>query len=301
MAITLGDFITYLSLGLALVSLVVVIISVVKIQEQLVRAISLGGSLSSSSPPKVFTAEDDDDDDEGNSKLEISAIVSEFSSRLRRLEEALVDQKVKMEILELRLERTAPKQSAAPLQKNSSSSSSSYYYSHPYPGTTLARERETAPAQEAIEEPGTAIDQVLPRTDSPSSRSVYGSRSDLTSPPPPRASTSSISRPTTTISPGAKPSVTPPLPSLLVAGSSPPQNMNPAKKPGATEIVVLKLLSEANGRITAREIQHRIGKTREHTARMMNALYQEGLVERDVSVRPFVYSITQKGRDVLNT
>ena len=37
--------------------------------------------------------------------IEVAALVSEFSQRLKRLEEGLIDQKVKQEILELRFER----------------------------------------------------------------------------------------------------------------------------------------------------------------------------------------------------
>ncbi|HVB12261.1 MAG TPA: hypothetical protein VNE86_03950, partial [Nitrososphaerales archaeon] len=62
-----------------------------------------------------------------------------------------------------------------------------------------------------------------------------------------------------------------------------------------------RLVFEGRGKITAKDIQQRIGRTREHTARMMNGLFQEGLVDRDISVRPFAYSITQKGRDLLNS
>ena len=75
---------------------------------------------------------------------------------------------------------------------------------------------------------------------------------------------------------------------------------DPDKKLGVTEIEALRLVFEGRGKISAREIQQRIGRTREHTARMMNSLYHDGLVERDVTARPFSYSITEKGRELLN-
>ncbi len=81
-----------------------------------------------------------------------------------------------------------------------------------------------------------------------------------------------------------------------------PQNSRPDldKKLGTAEIEALRLVFEGRGKMSAKEIQQRIGRTREHTARMMNALYHDGLVSRDVTSRPFSYSITEKGRDVLN-
>ena len=81
-----------------------------------------------------------------------------------------------------------------------------------------------------------------------------------------------------------------------------PQNAKPEldKKLGTTEVEALRLVFEGRGKVSAKEIQQRIGRTREHTARMMNALYHDGLVSRDVTARPFSYSITEKGRDVLN-
>ena len=73
------------------------------------------------------------------------------------------------------------------------------------------------------------------------------------------------------------------------------------RRSGSTEREALRLVFEGRGKTTAKDIQQKIGRTREHTARMMNSLFQEGLVERDVTVRPFAYSITQKGRDLLNS
>ncbi len=62
---------------------------------------------------------------------------------------------------------------------------------------------------------------------------------------------------------------------------------------------ILQAVSEGNGSVTARDIQMRIGRTREHVARMMKSLNEQGLIRRDDQVRPFTYSITESGRDKL--
>jgi predicted HTH transcriptional regulator len=57
-----------------------------------------------------------------------------------------------------------------------------------------------------------------------------------------------------------------------------------------TEIAVLELLS-AEGPKTAPEIKERVHLSREHTARLMKKLYEEGYLEREVGKIPFSYSI----------
>ncbi len=57
---------------------------------------------------------------------------------------------------------------------------------------------------------------------------------------------------------------------------------------------VLKLLVEESR--TSREIQNAIGRTREHTSRLMRKLYESNLVSRDNSNKPFKYNITDEGR-----
>ena len=47
---------------------------------------------------------------------------------------------------------------------------------------------------------------------------------------------------------------------------------------------------------TSREIQHSVGRTREHTSRLMKKLYDSKLVIRDSNNKPFKYSITDAGR-----
>ena len=61
---------------------------------------------------------------------------------------------------------------------------------------------------------------------------------------------------------------------------------------------ILKLLSERPR--TSREIQHAIGRTREHTSRLMKGLYEMNLVTRESNTKPFKYTITDAGRIKLN-
>ena len=61
------------------------------------------------------------------------------------------------------------------------------------------------------------------------------------------------------------------------------------------EIGVLKIVLE-KGKVSAREVQLRIGKSREHTSRMMKSLFKKGLLLRDSSVRPFQYSLSETGK-----
>jgi DNA-binding MarR family transcriptional regulator len=209
MSLSYDDYITLVSLGISSISLAVVIF--------------LGSSVSkklAAENHNIQTSPVSDKD------VEVSAIVAEFTQRLRKLEESLVDQKVKMEILELRATRS----STAPVT---------------YP---RVEELVTSTPVENMERP--AIERQ----------------------------------------------------GLIAGMRTPPQKgqLDQDKKLGVTEIEALRLVFEGRGKISAREIQQRIGRTREHTARMMSSLYHDGLVDRDVTARPFSYSITEKGRDVLN-
>lgn len=56
-----------------------------------------------------------------------------------------------------------------------------------------------------------------------------------------------------------------------------------------TELAVLEMLA-TEGPKTAPEIKERIKLSREHTARLMKKLYEEGYLERDSSKIPFRYS-----------
>src|SRR5256885_13419180 len=57
---------------------------------------------------------------------------------------------------------------------------------------------------------------------------------------------------------------------------------------------VLRLITEKP--MTSRDIQITIGRTREHTSRMMKKLFDDDLVERNMQTKPFTYYITDKGK-----
>ncbi len=61
-----------------------------------------------------------------------------------------------------------------------------------------------------------------------------------------------------------------------------------------TESRVLQLL--AGGPKTSAEIKEQVGRSREHTARLMKALFDRGLVVRNDRHKPYVYEITDQGR-----
>lgn len=65
-----------------------------------------------------------------------------------------------------------------------------------------------------------------------------------------------------------------------------------------TEVTVLEFLS-SEGSKTAPEIRDRVKLSREHTARLMKKLYEEGYLEREVSKIPFRYSIKKEMEKLL--
>jgi predicted transcriptional regulator len=65
----------------------------------------------------------------------------------------------------------------------------------------------------------------------------------------------------------------------------------------STTDYILKLLAERPR--SSREVQFAIGRTREHTARLMKKLHDLGLVSRDINSKPFQYNITDVGREML--
>jgi len=65
-----------------------------------------------------------------------------------------------------------------------------------------------------------------------------------------------------------------------------------------TELSVLEMLA-MEGPKTAPEIKDRIKLSREHTARLMKKLYEEGYLERDTSKIPFKYRIKKEMEKLL--
>ena len=69
------------------------------------------------------------------------------------------------------------------------------------------------------------------------------------------------------------------------------------KEDNSTTDYIFKLLAERPR--SSREVQLAIGRTREHTARLMKKLHGLGLVSRDINTKPFRYNITDAGRQML--
>jgi len=65
-----------------------------------------------------------------------------------------------------------------------------------------------------------------------------------------------------------------------------------------TEVAVLELLA-SEGAKTAPEIKERVKLSREHTARLMKKLYEEGYLERETGKIPFKYSIKEEMEKLL--
>ena len=87
MAVTTDDYITILSLGISIVSVALVIFVSARMERRVKSQYHIPEAASS------------------DYQVEVSAIVTEFNQRLKRLEENLVDQKVKLEIMELKASR----------------------------------------------------------------------------------------------------------------------------------------------------------------------------------------------------
>lgn len=66
-----------------------------------------------------------------------------------------------------------------------------------------------------------------------------------------------------------------------------------------TEIVVLEMLSKEGGK-TAPEIKEKVHLSREHTARLMKKLYEEGYLDREAGKIPFKYSIKKEMEALLH-
>jgi len=65
-----------------------------------------------------------------------------------------------------------------------------------------------------------------------------------------------------------------------------------------TEIAVLEMLT-TEGTKTAPEIKERVQLSREHTARLMKKLYEEGYLERETGKIPFRYSVKKEMEKLL--
>src|SRR5487761_301338 len=166
-----------------------------------------------------------------SSMIDASALVQEFGERQKRLERKMIDEKVRLEILELRLFRESRGVSPSPSEIGQIAQGIRNY------------EPTLEPRLSDQNSKVSALDQVV---DVRASAAVVSSRRDKT----------------------------------------------------VTEI--LEAVMAGHGNITARQIQEKIRRSREHTARMMNLLYKKGLVSRDTNMRPFTYSVTEAGMKELD-
>ena len=66
----------------------------------------------------------------------------------------------------------------------------------------------------------------------------------------------------------------------------------------STELDVLKMIVDL-GEGTVPEIKGVIGKTREHTARLLKKLYEKGYIDRNTSSMPYRYSIRKEIRELI--
>jgi DNA-binding MarR family transcriptional regulator len=51
--------------------------------------------------------------------------------------------------------------------------------------------------------------------------------------------------------------------------------------------------------LSSNEIKKAIGRTREHTSRLLKKLYELQLVDRDITTKPFRYKLTEQGREYI--
>jgi DNA-binding HxlR family transcriptional regulator len=77
--------------------------------------------------------------------------------------------------------------------------------------------------------------------------------------------------------------------------TTPQVNTVPSRQ---TEVQILESLN--SGAKTSGQIRDIIGKSREHTARLMKELYEKGLVVRREGERPFSYEVTDEGKRYLS-
>lgn len=97
----------------------------------------------------------------------------------------------------------------------------------------------------------------------------------------------------------SNPNIETSLPSHDIRSQDPIKSMDQEDdRQNSTIEYILKKLEDKS--LTTREVQRVIGRTREHTSRLMKKLFEEKLVDRDMSTKPFRYTITVEGRKLLS-
>lgn len=88
------------------------------------------------------------------------------------------------------------------------------------------------------------------------------------------------------------------LPEAVLEGAIPIRRERALAQLTTTEVSVLSVLA-SEGPKTAPEIKERVGLSREHTARLMKKLYEEGYLERETGKIPFKYSVKKEMEKLL--
>src|SRR5437870_13884177 len=91
----------------------------------------------------------------------------------------------------------------------------------------------------------------------------------------------------------AQPHVAPPSEPVTITQHA---NVENQEANGTTDYI-LKLLAERP--LTSREVRQSVGRTREHTARLMKRLHDSGVVGRGVNLKAFLNNSTDECRDGL--
>jgi len=73
----------------------------------------------------------------------------------------------------------------------------------------------------------------------------------------------------------------------------PTPNMTNIERVSPTDYVLHLITNKA---MTSRDIQITTKRSREHTSRLMKKLFESGLVQRNTKTKPYIYSITEKGK-----
>jgi predicted transcriptional regulator len=90
-----------------------------------------------------------------------------------------------------------------------------------------------------------------------------------------------------------------PVPQHLESQAESQASQGPRKEMlDETQLAAIRLLSE--GLKNTRQLTDSLGKSREHTARLMKELFEIGLVKRNDSAKPFVYQLTDEGKHYLS-
>ena len=72
-----------------------------------------------------------------------------------------------------------------------------------------------------------------------------------------------------------------------------PPNITNIEHMSPTDYVLHLITNKA---MTSRDIQITTKRSREHTSRLMKKLFESGLVQRNTETKPYIYSITEKGK-----